>query len=64
MNARPHHGAFAAQFPKQNDKMVSSKAKLLDHRTLLSKPLIFFFPSSSPPLLVYSYLNIYNVNIL
>ena len=29
MNARPHHGAFAAQSPKQNDKMVSSKAKLL-----------------------------------
>ena len=33
-----------------------------DHRTLLFKPLIFFFHSSSP-LLVYSYLTIYNVNI-
>ena len=34
-----------------------------DHRTLLSKPLIFFFPSSSS-LLDVSYLTIYNVNIL
>ena len=43
-------------------KWLARKLSSSDHRTLLSKPLIFFFPSSSS-LLVYSYLTIYNVNI-
>ena len=42
----------------------ASKLSSSDHRTLLPKPLIFFFFPSSSTLLVYSYLTIYNVNIL
>ena len=34
-------------------KWLARKPSSSDHRTLLSKPLIFFFPSSSPPLLVF-----------
>ena len=58
MNACPHHGAFAAQFPKTNNKMVSSKAKLLWPPYTLIQAINFFVPSSCSPLLVYSYLTI------
>ena len=44
-------------------RWLARKLSSSDHRTLLTNPLIFFFPSSSP-LLVYSYLTLYNVNIL
>ena len=45
-------------------RWLARKLSSSDHRTLLPKSLIFFFFPSSSPLVVYSYLTIYNVNIL
>ena len=50
-------------FQNKMTRWLAGKLSSSDHRTLLSNPLIFFFPSSSS-LLVYSYLTIYNVNIV
>ena len=50
-------------FLNKMTRWLARKLSSFDHRTLPSKPLIFFFPSSSS-LLVYSYVTIYNVNIL
>ena len=48
------HGILRTFFLCISTHKISSP----DHRTPLSKPLIFFFPSSSSTLLVYSYLTI------
>ena len=48
------HGILRTFFLFISTHKISSP----DHRTPLSKPLIFFFPSSSSTLLVYSYLTI------
>ena len=51
-------GHLQLSFQKQITKWLARKLSSSDHRTLLSKPLIFFFPSSCSPLLVYSYFTI------
>ena len=50
-------------FQNKMTRWLAGKLSSSDHCTLLSKPLIFVFPPPSS-LLVYSYLTIYNVNIL
>ena len=60
----PIMGDLQLSFQNKMTKSLARKLSSSDHRTLLSNPLIFFFPSSSSSLLVYSYLTIYNVNIL
>ena len=67
---KPHRGVFVwtpgptmghlqLSFQKQMTKWLARTLSSSEDRTLSSKPLIFFFPSSSSPLLVYSYLTIY-----
>ena len=50
----PPWGICSSVSKKKKTKWLARKLSSSDHRTLLSKPLIFFFPSSCSPLLVYS----------
>ena len=64
MDYKPTKPTFLIRIYFKISSVVSSKAKLLwPPYTSIQAINFLFFPSSSP-LLVYSYLTIYNVNIL